>query len=90
MSRSQWGRRAGEAVAFLLVAVLAGMAASGGCAKSELKPDEKALAERQRDSILSNSGIPGAGVVGKAMDAADSAAVRAEEMDHTDHTGHGH
>lgn len=78
MSRSQWGRRAGEAAAFLLVAVLAGLAASGGCAKSETSAVKKELTERERDSVLAaQSAIPGSGVVGKAMEISDSAAVRA-------------
>jgi hypothetical protein len=78
MSRSQWGRRAGEAAAFLAVAVLAGLAASGGCAKSEPPAARTGLTERERDSVLATqSAIPGSGVVGKAMAISDSAAARA-------------
>ena len=39
------------------------------------------LTERQRDSMLSQSRIPGASGVGKAMNAADSASARVRAAD---------
>ncbi len=39
------------------------------------------LTERQRDSLLSTMPVPGAGAVGKAMDAADKARERARQLD---------
>jgi starvation-inducible outer membrane lipoprotein len=39
------------------------------------------MSQRERDSILSESGLPGTKVVGRAMKASDSAAVRASALD---------
>ena len=39
------------------------------------------LTERQHDSILAGSTIPGAGAVGKAMRAADSTSARVRQSD---------
>lgn len=62
-----------------------GLAAAFGCgAKSE--PPKNAitsdtLTERQKDSILAQSRIPGASGVGKAMNAADSMSARIRTTD---------
>ena len=40
--------------------------------------DDSNLTRAQRDSVIAESDLPGASVVGKALDIADSAAVRAE------------
>jgi len=45
------------------------------------KSPEKTLTKAQRDSVLSESDLPGAGVVGKAIEAADSAAARSDRLD---------
>ena len=39
------------------------------------------LTERQRDSILSRSRLPGAGAVGRALNASDRATSRAANLD---------
>jgi hypothetical protein len=39
------------------------------------------LTQRQRDSLLSTMPVPGAGAVGKALDAADKARERARQLD---------
>ena len=39
------------------------------------------LTERQRDSILATEKLPGAGVVGRALAASDTAAAQAARMD---------
>jgi hypothetical protein len=39
------------------------------------------LTRRQKDSLVSTMPVPGAGAVGKAMEAADSAAARAARHD---------
>lgn len=64
-------------VAALTVIVLS------GCGGSDREADTAAdtLTQRQRDSILSESSIPGAGGVGRALDVADSAAARQSAMD---------
>ena len=43
--------------------------------KQESKP---AMTERQRDSTIAASKLPGAGVVGKALEQSDSAKARAD------------
>jgi hypothetical protein len=40
-----------------------------------------AMSERQRDSAIAKSRLPGAGTVGKALAASDSAAARAARAD---------
>jgi hypothetical protein len=42
------------------------------------------LTERQRDSVLARSGLPGATVVGRAMDVSDRAADRAAGVNAAD------
>jgi hypothetical protein len=39
------------------------------------------MTQRQRDSVLAKSGIPGAQGVGKALNAADSAKARQAQLD---------
>jgi len=54
-------------------------AACGGRGGSGAKADTTArdtLTERQHDSVLARSSVPGAGAVGAAMRAADSASAR--------------
>ena len=71
-------RRVTEAAAFLLVAVLAGLYAAGGCAKSEPQAVKHELTERERDSIIAQEkALPGSATVGRAMEISDSAAARA-------------
>lgn len=63
------------AIALVLVAACSG----GKSAKSAAEGDS--LTERQRDSILAQSRIPGASGVGKAMRAADSTNARIRATD---------
>lgn len=62
--------------AFILLALLATLS----CAKAGPERS-KVLTERQRDSILAKEPIPGASVVGRALEASDQAAARAARMD---------
>ena len=43
--------------------------------------DQDTLTRRQKDSIISTLPVPGAGAVGKALEAADAAKARAERHD---------
>jgi hypothetical protein len=55
-----------------------------GCAGGEEngnRVDPGTLTQRQKDSILSTLPVPGAGAVGKALDAVDAARARAERHD---------
>ena len=54
--------------------------ALAGCSHGSAKP-AASLTERQRDSILAREPIPGADVVGRAMQASDREARRAVNMD---------
>ena len=49
-----------------------------GCAGESSKGK---LTKRQRDSILSESKLPGARTVGKAIEVSDSSKVRAKQID---------
>ena len=60
--------------AFGCALVLASCAKSGGETKRE-------LTERERDSTIGASVLPGAGVVKRAMSESDSAAARARALD---------
>jgi hypothetical protein len=61
----------------LVLAVLIGLV-SLSCSKSN---DKKPLTERQRDSILAREPLPGASVVGRALEVSDTAAARAARID---------
>ena len=50
----------------------------GSCGE---KAPKKNLTRAQKDSVLAESDLPGAGVVGKALEAADSSAARAKRLD---------
>jgi len=63
---------------FALVVILVSFTA--GCAPRS-KPSARApLTERQRDSVLARSSLPGAPVVGRALEVSDRAGDRAAEM----------
>jgi hypothetical protein len=64
------------------VAGLVVLAACGSGGQSNAKRvNRDTLTERQQDSILAKSSIPGASAVGKAMTAADSTSARARASD---------
>ena len=66
------------ALASLALLVLA------GCSSPTERSSGAALTERQRDSVLARSGLPGAQVVGRALDVSDRAAERAAGSDAAD------
>lgn len=62
--------------------LMAGLAGCGGGSGNEAEGlDPDTLSRRQKDSILSTLPVPGAGAVGKALDAADAARARAKAHD---------
>ncbi len=69
-------RRLACARAAFALAVLA--LVTGGCAKQE--PPPQTLTERQRDSLIGVSGLPGAAGVTRALATQDTAAARAARM----------
>lgn len=63
------------------LALLALTLACGGGGGSSEQAAQDTLTRRQKDSIISTLPVPGAGAVGKALDAADAARARAEQHD---------
>jgi hypothetical protein len=57
------------------------LAACGGVSKDKSAVNRDTLTERQKDSILAKSRIPGASGVGRAMTAADSTSAGAHRAD---------
>lgn len=62
-----------------IVLLVAGCSAGGGNGGAAAQGDT--LTERQRDSVLAGSRIPGARAVGTAHNAADSASARVQMTD---------
>jgi hypothetical protein len=60
----------------LLVLVVVGCSAGDTAVN-----DRDTMSQRQRDSVLAQSGIPGAAGVGKALNAADSVRARNAQLD---------
>ena len=62
---------------FILAALIA-----VGCSRDEtVANDRDTMTQRQRDSVLAQSGLPGAKGVGKALSAADSIRARNARLD---------
>jgi hypothetical protein len=62
-----------------VVLMLVTLAACGGDGAHKQAVNRDTLTERQRDSILAKSKIPGASGVGRAMTAADSTSARIQQ-----------
>ena len=56
----------------LLLPLVLSLAACGGDSPNKQAVNRDTLTQRQKDSILAKSSIPGAGAVGRAMRSADS------------------
>jgi hypothetical protein len=55
---------------------------AAACASSDTSANRRdTMTQRQRDSVLAQSGLPGAAGVGKALRAADSAKARQAQLD---------
>ena len=61
--------------------VLVVIACGGGSGDNNQRVNRDTLTERQQDSMLSKSSIPGARGVGRAMTAADSISARVQASD---------
>ena len=68
VAKTRWGL-----VALALLALV-------GCTPHSQPSARAPLTERQRDSVLARSALPGAPVVGRALEVSDHAADRAAEM----------
>ena len=62
-----------------VLAVAVALSLTAGCSAQKTEAT-KSLTERQRDSILAQEPIPGASVVGRALDASDREAARAATL----------
>ena len=63
---------------WIVVAVISLIA----CSSAENKPERRAsMSRRERDSVLSQSGLPGAHVVGRAITASDAEARHTATLD---------
>jgi hypothetical protein len=58
--------------------VLAAAATVGSFGCGNMIADDSKLTRHQRDSVIAKSALPGAAVVGRALEEADSARARAE------------
>lgn len=65
----------------LIIAVMLVLVGALGCAPRSDQTARTPLTEHQRDSVLARSSLPGASVVGRAMDVSDRAADRAAGAD---------
>ena len=72
------GRRIGAALALGVLSL--GLLACGDLAERRREAVDT-LTQRQRDSLLSTMPVPGAGAVGKALEASDRARERAQQHD---------
>lgn len=64
-----------------MLAFLAVAACSAGSSERERTVDRDTLTRRQKDSITAESVLPGADVVGEALETSDAMADRAARMD---------
>jgi protein involved in sex pheromone biosynthesis len=60
------------------IAIVSGLLLLPGCS-SHKDEQKRVLTERERDSTMAASKLPGAAVVGKALEEADSAKARADQ-----------
>jgi uncharacterized lipoprotein len=66
------------------LAVIAVVLAIAACSSGKKEEQTRTLTERQRDSTIAHSRLPGAGVVGKALEQSDSAKARADRENAAD------
>ncbi len=64
-----------------MVGILLSVGCGGGSGDNNQRVNRDTLTERQQDSMLSKSSIPGARGVGRAMTAADSISARVQASD---------
>jgi hypothetical protein len=75
----QMKRVLSSVLGILSLSLLAAGCGGGGEAGTETAQDT--LTRREKDSIISTLPVPGAGAVGRALEASDAARARAEQHD---------
>jgi hypothetical protein len=78
MAMGKWWR-SGVLLAATFMLLVASGCSGGGDRGDEANPDT--LSRAQKDSLLSTLPVPGAGAVGKALEASERARARAEQVD---------
>jgi hypothetical protein len=70
-----------RSLVFVLPLVAALFACSGSESRAAAEKRRAEMSQRERDSILAQSGLPGAKGVGRALQASDSARARQAQID---------
>jgi len=66
---------------FITSLILSGLIICGCSGGSDESANDRGLSGSERDSVLAESGIPGAGAVKRAMEVSDSASSRSRRLD---------
>jgi hypothetical protein len=69
------------AVAIVLFAWACGRSSDGARSSTDAQRATDTLTRRQKDSLISTMPVPGAGAVGRALDAQDASRARAQALD---------
>ncbi len=64
----------------ILIVILV-LTSIASCSETTNDSSKKKLTQHERDSILAESDLPGANVVGKAIEVSDSSTARAKRLD---------
>ena len=75
------GRYGNRGIMRYFIIVFCSIVLLAGCGNGESGDMKKELTRQQKDSVLSESILPGASVVGSAITVSDSAAARAKRLD---------
>lgn len=73
-------RKSSSLIFGILVALFISLLISA-CSEDGEESSKEELTQRQRDSVLAETGLPGAELVGTALEAADTTEARARRLD---------
>ena len=66
---------------FRVIVIILGLASIAACTQNSTDSSKKKLTQHERDSVLAESDLPGAGVVGKTIEVSDSTTARVKRLD---------
>jgi len=66
---------------YRIIIIMLVLVSIASCTETSEDSSKKKLTQHEKDSILAETDLPGAGVVGKAIEASDSSAARAKRLD---------